>query len=178
MRYDGVTFYQTSWGISGIKIQVNQSPIFQIPIVPLNAQGEGKIWGTWIPTKPDISEGVSLLVKDLQGTMIIYDNNGDLYSAIRPGMAVDINGVTLKVCELIGSTGLQIKADPGITLVYTGFGLLMIGVIGSYISHSQVWVLQQKNRCYIGGKTNRAHVSFEKELIVLLEELKSYKIES
>ncbi|YAI81692.1 MAG: cytochrome c biogenesis protein [cyanobacterium endosymbiont of Rhopalodia sterrenbergii] len=178
LRYDGVTFYQTSWGIAGIKVQVNKSPIFQIPIVPLNNQGKGRIWGTWIPTKPNLSEGVSLLVKDLQGTMMVYDNNGDLYSAIRPGMVVNINGVTLKVCELIGSTGLQIKADPGIPLVYTGFGLLMLGVITSYVSHSQVWVLQQENRCYIGGKTNRAQVSFEKELVRILDELKSYKVES
>ncbi|BAP17466.1 cytochrome c biogenesis protein [cyanobacterium endosymbiont of Epithemia turgida] len=178
LRYDGVTFYQTSWGIAGVKVQVNKGPILQLPIVPLNTQGERKIWGTWIPTKPNLSEGISLLVKDLQGTMIIYDNNGDLYSAIRPGMVVDINGVTLKVCELIGSTGLQIKADPGIPLVYTGFGLLMLGVIISYISHSQVWVLQQESRCFIGGKTNRAHVSFEKEIVRILDELKSYKIES
>ncbi|WP_267382813.1 cytochrome c biogenesis protein [Cyanobacterium sp. uoEpiScrs1] len=178
LRYDGVTFYQASWGIAGVKVQVDKGPIFKIPIVPLNTQGQGKIWGTWIPTKPDLSEGISLLTKDLQGTVIIYDKNGNLYSAIRPGMTVNINGVTLKVCELIASTGLQIKADPGIPLVYTGFGLLMLGVIMSYISHSQVWVLQQENRCYIGGKTNRAHVSFEKELVGILDELKSQKIES
>ncbi|MGP0129244.1 MAG: cytochrome c biogenesis protein [cyanobacterium endosymbiont of Rhopalodia musculus] len=177
LRYDGVTFYQTSWGIAGVKVQVNNGPIFQIPIVPLKTEGKGKIWGTWIPTQPDLSEGVSLLAKDLQGTMIVYDNNGNLYSAIRPGMMLDINGATLKVCELIGSTGLQIKADPGIPLVYTGFGLLMLGVIASYVSHSQVWVLQQENRCYIGGKTNRAHVSFEKELVRILDELKNHKVE-
>lgn len=177
LRYNGVTFYQTSWGIAGVKVQVNKSPVFKISMVPLNTQGEGKIWGTWIPTKSDLSEGVSLLAKDLQGTIIIYDNNGDLYSAIRPGMAVDINGVTLKVCELIGSTGLQIKADPGIPLVYTGFGLLMLGVITSYVSHSQVWVLQQENRCCIGGKTNRANVNFERELVRILDELEMKKIE-
>ncbi len=178
LRYNGVTFYQTSWGIAAVKVQVNKSPIFQIPIAPLNTPGEGKIWGTWIPTKPDLSEGVSLLAKDLQGTMIVYDNNGDLYSAIRPGMAVDINGVTLKVYELIGSTGLQIKADPGIPFVYTGFGLLMVGVIMSYISHSQIWVLQQDDHCYLGGKTNRAQVSFERELVGILETLETKKTES
>ena len=177
LRYDGVTLYQTSWGIAGVKVQVNNGSIFQIPIVPLNTQGEGKIWGTWIPTESDLSEGVSLLVKDLQGTMIVYDNNGNLYSAIRPGMTVDVNGVTLRICELIGSTGLQIKADPGIPLVYTGFGLLMIGVVISYVSYSQIWVLQQENRCYIGGRTNRAHVSFEKELVRILDELKNNRME-
>jgi cytochrome c biogenesis protein len=73
--------------------------------------------------------------------------------------------VTFTLKEAIGSTGLQIKADPGIPMVYTGFGLLMLGVIMSYISHSQVWALQVGDRLYIGGKTNRAQVSFEAELI-------------
>ncbi|GBF80184.1 cytochrome c biogenesis protein [Aphanothece sacrum] len=171
LRYKGVTFYQTDWSIYAVKVQINNSPILQIPIAPLNTNGQGKIWGTWIPTKPDLSEGVSLLAKDLQGTMIVYDNKGNLYSAIRPGMAVEINGVRLKIHELIGSTGLQIKADPGIPFVYTGFALLMAGVIMSYVSHSQIWVLQEGDRCYLGGKTNRAQVSFERELLAILDHL-------
>ena len=35
----------------------------------------------------------------------------------------------------------------------------------SYVSHSQVWALQVGDRLYVGGKTNRAQVSFEAELI-------------
>jgi cytochrome c biogenesis protein len=35
----------------------------------------------------------------------------------------------------------------------------------SYVSHSQVWALQVGDRLYVGGKTNRAQVSFESELI-------------
>ncbi|EAZ92268.1 cytochrome c biogenesis protein [Crocosphaera chwakensis] len=175
LRYHGVTFYQTDWGIAGVQAQVNNSPIFQLPMAPLNTNGNGRIWGTWIPTKPDLSEGVSLLAKDLQGTMMVYDQKGNLYSAVRPGMILEINGVKLKIYQLIGSTGLQIKADPGIPFVYTGFGLLMIGVIMSYVSHSQIWVLQEDERCYIGGKTNRSQVTFERELLGIIESLELEK---
>jgi len=56
---------------------------------------------------------------------------------------MSINGVTLKIVEVVGSTGLQIKADPGIPIVYTGFTLLMLGVVMSYVSHSQIWALQR-----------------------------------
>ncbi|MDJ0601128.1 MAG: cytochrome c biogenesis protein [Crocosphaera sp.] len=175
LRYHGVTFYQTNWGIAGVQAQVNNSPIFQLPMAPLNTNGNGRIWGTWIPTKPDLSEGVSLLAKDLQGTMMVYDQKGDLYSAVRPGMILDINGVRLKIHQLIGSTGLQIKADPGIPFVYTGFGLLMIGVIMSYVSHSQIWVLREDERCYIGGKTNRSQVTFERELLGIIKSLETTK---
>jgi cytochrome c biogenesis protein len=173
LRYQGVTFYQTNWGIAAVKVQINNSPIFQLPMATIKTQGNGKIWGTWIPTKPDLSEGVSLLAKDLQGTLIIYDEKGNLNNAIRPGMATEINGVTLKVHELIGSTGLQIKADPGVPIVYTGFALLMMGVVMSYFSHSQLWTLESGDRFYLGGKTNRAQVAFERELEEIIELLRS-----
>lgn len=173
LRYQGVTFYQTNWGIAGVKAQVNNSPLFQLPMAQLPTPGEGRIWGTWIPTKPDLSEGVSLLARDLQGTMMVYDTKGNLFTAIRPGMPVDINGVTLKIYDLIGATGLQIKADPGIPFVYTGFALLMVGVVMSYVSHSQIWALQSGDRLYLGGKTNRAQVSFERELIGILDKIEA-----
>lgn len=171
LRYRGVTLYQTDWGIAAIQVQLNKSPIFQIPMAPLEAKSNQRLWGTWIPLKPDLSEGVSLLAKDLQGTILVYDVKGKLVSTVRPGMATEVNGVMLKVVDVIGSTGLQIKADPGIPLVYTGFGLLMLGVIMSYVSHSQVWALQKDGRFYVGGRTNRAQVAFEREVIAILDQL-------
>jgi len=173
LRHQGVTFYQTDWGISAVKFQFNNSPIFQLPMAQLDTNGKGRIWGTWIPTKPDLSEGVSLITKDLQGTLLIYDATGKLISTVRSGMTTEVNGVKLKILEVIGSTGLQIKADPGIPIVYAGFGLLMLGVIMSYISHSQIWALEQNGKLYIGGRTNRAQVAFEREIIDVLQALKT-----
>ncbi|MFM7577497.1 MAG: cytochrome c biogenesis protein ResB, partial [Microcystaceae cyanobacterium] len=147
------------------------------PMAPLQNEKGGKLWGTWIPTKPDLSAGVALITKDLQGTMILYDQQGNLTNAVRPGMSLEINGVTLKILELVGSTGLQIKADPGIPLVYLGFALLMVGVVMSYFSHSQIWALipgeENSSTLYLGGKTNRAQVTFERELMAVIEQLKS-----
>ena len=171
LRYRGVTFYQTDWGIAAVQVRLNKSPIFQIPMAQLDTNGKGRIWGTWIPTKPDLSEGVSLLARDLQGILLVYDAVGKLVSTVRPGMATEVNGVTLKVVDVIGSTGLQIKSDPGIPMVYTGFGLLMLGVIMSYVSHSQIWALQKDGRFFVGGRTNRAQVAFEREVIEILDQL-------
>ncbi|MCM0588999.1 MAG: cytochrome c biogenesis protein [Gloeotrichia echinulata IR180] len=168
LRYHGVTFYQTDWGLSAVRVQFNNSPVFEIPMAQLNTNGQGRIWGTWIPTKPDLSEGVSLLAKDLQGMLLIYDATGKLINTVRSGMSTQVNGVTLKILDVIGSTGLQIKADPGIPIVYTGFALLMLGVVMSYFSHSQIWALQKGDRLYIGGKTNRAQVAFEREVLDIL----------
>ena len=171
LRYDGVTLYQTNWSIAAVRVQLNNSPIFQLPVAKLDTLGAGNIWGTWIPSKPDMSSGVSMLIKDLQGTALIYNQQGDLTSAIRIGQGVNIDGINLKLIDIIGSTGLQIKADPGVPIVYTGFALLIIGVVMSYFSHSQVWALEQSNNFYFGAKTNRAQVSFEREMLGVIDNL-------
>ncbi|MEM1280778.1 MAG: cytochrome c biogenesis protein ResB, partial [Cyanobacteria bacterium P01_H01_bin.152] len=132
-------------------------------------EGKSRIWGTWLPTKPDMSEAVSLLATDLQGTLLVYDTNGQLISTVRKGMATEVNGIRLSIVDIIGSTGLQIKADPGIPIVYLGFGLLMMGVLMSYISHSQVWALESEGSFWVGGRTNRAQVAFERELLQIME---------
>lgn len=172
LRYRGVTFYQADWGIAAVRVKLNSSPILQMPVTQLD-QESGRIWGTWLPTQPDLSEGVTLVAKDLQGTVLVYNNEGQLAATVRSGFSTDVNGVTLSLVEVVGSTGLQIKADPGIPLVYTGFGLLMLGVMMSYISHSQVWVLSQDGKLYIGGRTNRAQVGFEREMLTILADLEN-----
>ncbi len=168
LRHKGVTLYQADWGIAAVQVKLNNSPVLQLPMQQLENDGP-RFWGTWLPTKPDMSEGVTLLASDLQGSVLIYDNAGHLVSTVRRGMATEVNGVMLSLVDVVGSTGLQIKADPGIPLVYGGFGLLMLGVIMSYVSHSQVWALEQGGRVYVGGRTNRAQVAFERELLALLE---------
>ncbi|MBE9004373.1 cytochrome c biogenesis protein [Fortiea sp. LEGE XX443] len=173
LRYRGVTFYQADWGISGIRFQFNNSPVFKLPMAELKTpdQGKGRIWGTWLPTKPDLSEGVSLIARDLQGMVLIYDAKGQLITTVRTGMAAEVNGTNLKILDIIGSTGLQIKSDPGIPIVYGGFAILMAGVVMSYFSHSQIWALQKDDRLYVGGKTNRAQVAFEREVLEILNGL-------
>ena len=86
-----------------------------------------------------------------------------------------IRKLNLKLVDVIGSTGLQIKADPGVPIVYTGFGLLILGVVMSYFSHSQIWALETEDNFYFGGKTNRAQVSFEREIIEIIEQLNNPK---
>lgn len=177
MKHNGVTMYQADWSIAAIQVRLNNSPVLQSPMAKLDAVG-GRIWGTWLPLKPDMSDGVSLVAKDLQGLLLIYDMDGKLISTVRKGMAVEVKGVRLSIVDLIGSTGLQIKADPGIPIVYLGFGLLMLGVILSYVSHSQIWGLEHEGAIYIGGRTNRAQVTFEREFLGILDAIDQNGAES
>jgi len=43
----------------------------------------------------------------------------------------------------------------------------------SYVSHSQLWALQIDKQLYLGGKTNRAQVTFEREFLEILQQLQS-----
>ena len=171
LHYQGVTLYQTDWGIAAVRARINNSPVIMTPMALLNTGGKKRVWGTWIPTKPDSSIGVGAIAQDLQGTLSIYDATSKPLSIVRAGSSIEVNGVNLAIDEIVGTTGLQIKADPGVPLVYAGFGLLMLGVVMSYVSHSQIWALQKHEQLYIGGRTNRAQVTFEREFFALLEQL-------
>lgn len=173
LKYGGVTLYQADWGIAAIRFRLNNSPVLQLPMAELETEGKGRLWGTWLPTKPDLSAGISLIARDLQGTVFIYSPQGEFLRSLRTGMSTEINGVKLTLVELVGSTGLQIKADPGIPLFYAGFAFLMAGVLMSYVSHSQVWGLQANEILYLGGRTNRAQLTFEQELAAIAWELTS-----
>jgi cytochrome c biogenesis protein len=176
LKHQGVTLYQTDWGIAAVKVRVNNSPVFQLPMAILRSQDKARIWGTWVPIKPDMSAGISVLARDLQGTAIVYDTKGQLVGSLRAGMSLDVEGVQLHLDEIIGSTGLQIKADPGVPFVYTGFAGLMLGVMMSYISHSQVWGLLEEGKLYVGGRTNRSLILFEREFIGVIESLTSAEL--
>jgi len=171
LSYGGVTFYQADWTISGVVVRINQSPPLKLPVVPIQQNGQS-LWGTFIPTRLDLEDGVMLLLPDLQGTGILYDSQGQWLTSLHIGQSwTTPDGKTLWLDSVIGSSGIQIKQDPGIPWVYIGFALLMVGVVMSYVSHNQCWALSRPEGLYVGGKANRAAVLFEREWLQILDRL-------
>lgn len=84
----------------------------------------------------------AVLARDLQ-QVVIYDSKGQFVGVRRPGSGkpIQVEGQTLVIDSLSGASGIQLKHDPGVVYVYTGFGLLMITTLISYISHSQARLL-------------------------------------
>ncbi|KAK9856470.1 hypothetical protein WJX84_010282, partial [Apatococcus fuscideae] len=138
---------------------------------------KGRAWGTFVPAEPIIEgggqpKGVSIIARDFQ-SVALYDSAGKFAGVRRPGSnkPIEVEGMRVTVDNLIGATGLELKVDPGVPLVYAGFGGLMLTTMVSYLSHSQIWALQEGGTVHLSGKTNRATVSFTQELSRLLDDV-------
>lgn len=175
LRYGGITMYQTDWSISTLQILKNDEGPFNLPVAPLQINGDKKLYGTFLPVgNADSSnvKGISMLLRDLQ-SIVLYDQEGKFVGVRRPSskLPIEIDGTKIVIVDAIGSSGLDLKTDPGVPVVYAGFGALMLTTCISYLSHSQIWALQDGTTVVIGGKTNRAKLSFPDEMNQLLDKV-------
>ena len=116
----------------------------------------------------DIIKEVSLLC------IKCIDNEGKLIQESVIGQPIKINSQTsVTFSEFITTTGLQIKTDSGIPLVYFSFFLLMVSVYISFISYSQIWQVEALTNLVVGGKSNRAVLYFQEELKRLVQKPKN-----
>lgn len=117
---------------------------------------------------PSLKENIILLIKNNRGQISLYDNEGKFVKNINLGEdlnLVDLDFKNINFIDIISSTGIQIKSDPGVKLIYIGFLFLIISSLISYISFSELWLLKCSNRFLCGGKTNRAKVKFQIEFL-------------
>ncbi|PIU31102.1 MAG: hypothetical protein COT06_09945 [Syntrophobacteraceae bacterium CG07_land_8_20_14_0_80_61_8] len=74
-------------------------------------------------------------------------------------------------------TGLQVKKDPGVWLVLTGFVTLLIGMgLSFYTSHCKLWLVAEAgnptSRIVVAGRSNKNSLAFESEFNHLCERLR------
>ena len=70
----------------------------------------------------------------------------------------------LKIVDFVNGTGLQIKEDQSLKIVYLSFLFIMISVYISFLSYGQIWGIESNDKYVIGGKTNRAVLNFQENL--------------
>ena len=159
--YKGIYYYQTDWNLIGLRFRNLQNQIIEYPL--LNILGsQDKIWLTWISTNQTLKNGNIAIIDNLEGYCSIYDEIGQFLGNIELNESTNFNQ-SIILLEIISSTGLQIKTDPGIPMIYSGFFFLMISTLISYITYSQIWVIKKNQKVFIGGNTNRAIFEFELE---------------
>lgn len=159
--HKGVYYYQTDWNLIGLRFQTSNKETLEYPLVnALNNQD--KVWLTWISKNSTLDTGIIGLIDNLEGYCSIYDEFGTFLGNLELNETIDFNG-PLTLLDILSSTGLQIKTDLGIPIIYGGFFLLMVSTLISYITYSQVWIVKKQKQLFIGGTTNRAVFDFELE---------------
>ena len=153
LHFKSLTIYQTDWNVIGLRCKI-ENQTYQLPLVPFtNAKN---LWSSWIPFINDT--GLFLILKNLEGNFLVYNTLGNFIGEM------NINEILLldksfQIIEIITETGLQIKADPGIKIIYSGFGMLMMSTLISYISYTQFWILNAQKKIFVSAETNRAQLN-------------------
>nr|YP_010336592.1 c-type cytochrome biogenensis protein [Rhodospora sordida]UNJ14998.1 c-type cytochrome biogenensis protein [Rhodospora sordida] len=156
LKYLDTTIYQTDWDLVGIRLLLDDKFSVQIPLKNLGISSNQAIWSG------SLNDGsqtlLSFIVQDLQNkdNILIYDFNGDFIGKTQVESFFTFNRHKIQILDIIRATGLQIKQDPGLNLVYGGFFFLIVSVIVNNIPFNQIWLLRTKTSVYIEGNNNKA----------------------
>ena len=165
LRYQNVDFYQSDWNLISLRIkQAEKKKYIEYPIILL--KNGKKIWISWIKEKNEIS---NIIIDQFENSVYISSVLNKKFVEKSIGESLTPNNTLI---EIISSTGLLIKYDPSINLIYFGFGILMITACLSYFPYQQIWIWNRKKQCWIGSSTNRGKIQLEIEfenIIRLLE---------
>lgn len=194
--YGGINFYQASYGFQPAEHAEFRFTYFdergkEIPI-KVKFEEKSKISG----------KSVTLSVKDFSPALGI-DEQGRLFNMttdmINPAVFVefDDNGKkthqwilkkipetwetpygTIRFDELWGAqyTGLQIRKDPGVPLIYTGSLFLCLGLfISLFLRPINYFVTINKNRVVLYSPSSKGNVMIEKQLDELVKKIKGDK---
>jgi len=159
--YKNIYFYQTDWNMLGLRIKYKNNQIIEYPLIN-NLKSKAKIWLTWIGNTEQLTNGFIIIIDNLQGYSSLYNSQGQFLGNLELNETTEVNS-NIQLIDILSSTGLQIKTDPGIPIIYTGFLFLMISTLISYITYSQIWMCQKNRQIFIGGNTTRAVFEFELE---------------
>jgi cytochrome c biogenesis protein len=171
LRYQGITLYQADWALAVIEVQLGRSPVLPLPLRPLQELGE-QIWGLVLPTRPDGSEPVLLKLTSEQGPVEVYGPDGGLLAQLVPGGdPVEVKGLPIRVQAVIPASGILLKRDPGVPLVYAGFAIALLGGGLSVLNTRQLWAVSDAaaGRLHVAGLCNRNLAGLASELPGLLD---------
>ena len=187
LTYDGITFYQASYGAilkdADVALTDRESGAVRRLIIPFRE---------WVDI-PGTRDRAQILRFDEDfrrlgpAMVLIISRAGGEPSGSRILIGRDFHGnrvenYSVKVLRFtrIPYTGLQVKQDPGVWLVWLGFAAMLLGIgLTYYVSHRKIWVWaaadagQGATRIIIAGRTNRNEISFEQEFNRLCDRLQA-----
>jgi cytochrome c biogenesis protein len=187
LTYEGVTFYQSSYG-----------PILKKAEVELLDRNTGTAYQAFLPyreivTVPGTQDRVQIMQYQdnfhqfgkAVALVLLRENEEPTGSWILMDMPEfhgnRLNNYQIKVlqAETGHYTGLQVKRDPGVWFVYVGFTIMLVGIgVAFYSSHRKIWVWaspqtkgKHLTRLMIAARPNKNPLAFEQDFHRLCERL-------
>jgi len=165
--HNSIYYYQTDWNLIGLRFKITEDEIVEYPLINF-LNNQNKVWLTWISNNRSLNEGSLAIIDNLEGYCSIYSETGEFLGNLEVNETANFKK-PFTLLEILSSTGLQIKTDPGIPIIYSGFFFLMLSTLISYITYSQIWIIQKNQKLFIGGTTNRAIFDFELEFFEFIK---------
>ena len=185
VTHNGMTFYQSTYGRdvpSGIVLEIkdvntSESKKLQVPFretlfIPgtkdrlvvmdfkdnVNNFGPGFFIGMALENKEPVGAWILAKKPEFHGNRI-----GDI-------------AITIVDFQNRFYTGLQVKKDPGVWVIYVGFCLMLLAmIIALYISHRRVWLVlspaSNGTRVLVAGNASKHPLAFEREFQQLVQEI-------
>lgn len=173
LLFKDLLLYQSDWGIVGFRTEIKNKntnsigQVIQIPVLKLN-EFNSQFWVSSFPFSYDRDENYIILLQNNRGQINIFNTKGQFIKTQNLGQIVSRDNYTkINFIEILSSTGILIKSDPGIKVIYSGFFTLMISSLLSYLSFSEFWLLKTSNGIFSGAQTNRSKVKLKIEFLNL-----------
>ncbi len=191
LRFEGYTFYQSSYGLmpnpQGVLVLNAVSSTGATEVINTNVNESFRMPGTDIEVK--VTEFSPAVAFRQDGSTFTY---GDKMT--NPGIHIDFSisgqeydgwilkrypktwslpgGQRVEFVDYWGSqyTGLQVRQDPGVWVVYLGCLIMSIGLYSAFfMSHKKIWVSisshdKKGSKIMIAATANKNRPSFEKDV--------------
>ena len=177
LTYEGITFYQANYGttLKGAEIELTDRDSGKTIAMTMPFQEPVTIPGT--SDQLMITEYRENMMRFGQAIEIAYGKAGQQPSAQwilvdRPfhGNRIENYQVRVAGVDKARYTGLEVKKDPGIWLVWAGFTLMILAIgLTFYSSHRKLWVCVEpdkkgkKSTITLAGRTSRNARAFEEK---------------
>lgn len=189
LTWDGVTLYQSSYGSVVRKAELE-----------VTDRNTGKLSRITLPYREPVK------VPETEDEMTLLDYQQDLgqfgpaiaVAVLRPGQEPTGSWILVNMPSFHGNkvvnyqikvlntqtvsyTGLQVKKDPGIWVVYIGFIAMMVGIaIAFYSTQRKIWVWtgpaaegKQALRVVLAGRASKNSLAFEEEFKKIAERVQN-----
>ena len=91
--------------------------MLELPLQTFPQLGD-QIWGIVLPTRPDGSQPVLLSLSSEQGPVTVFSAEAKPIASLVPGgEAVEIEGLPIRIDNVLAASGILLKRDPGVPLV-------------------------------------------------------------